>query len=210
MATSTSTRFFRRLHFESAIGLFIAMTITVSCLFAATRWALHQYFGGREILWREEVAQEKERNRALQEQRGARRRDALAEGRSGGMRLLSAGTLEQVSSGLLWTERDNGADISWKGAREHCGGLQLGSVSWQLPTAAELLSLYEPQASNVVTCGAAACRVSALFELTSQFVWTSENAGNNSAWYVSLEHGNQFADSIRLPSYYRALCVHRP
>lgn len=186
------------------------MTIAVICLFGATRWALHQYFGAREILWREEVAQEKARIRALQEQRGARRREALAEGLSGGMRLRSAGTLVQISSGLMWTERDNGSDISWNSARKHCGDLQLGSVRWQLPTAAELLSLYEPQASNVVTCGAAACRVSALFELTSQFVWTSENAGNNSAWYVSLEHGKQFADSIRLPSYYRALCVHRP
>jgi Protein of unknown function (DUF1566) len=43
------------------------------------------------------------------------------------------------STGLVWAGRDNGKDVSWKGAVKYCRDLRLAGYSdWRLATRAEL------------------------------------------------------------------------
>lgn len=194
----------------SAIGLIGKMIVVVACLLVATQGALNKYFQEREVRWRQEVAQESERIRALHAKQAEQGQKARAARVAGGMRLLGDGVLEQIQSGMLWTARDSGADLLWKAAIKYCEELPLDGGGWQLPTVSELLSLYDGNASETISCGDASCKVSTLFELSRQFTWSNEDAGSGLAWYVSLERGTQFAESIRVPSYYRALCVRPP
>jgi hypothetical protein len=183
------------------------MAVTVACLFAATRWMMNGHYRRLAEEQRQDVAREVSVRREHKEQQALQAQKIRDERVSGGMRLVSDGVLEQIQSGLLWTQRDNGAEILWDSAHEYCRGLPLGGGGWRLPTAAEMLSLYEPTADATSMCGSSACKVSALFELSRPLVWTSEAAGPKAAWYVSLEYGAQFADSVGLPSYSGALCV---
>lgn len=195
---------------DSAIWMLVGMIVGVACLLGATQWALNQYFQQREVHWRKEVALEQERIRAVHAKQAEQGQKARAARVSGGMRLLGDRVLEQIQTGLLWTAHDNGVDLSWNGAIEYCKDLELDGGGWQLPTASELLSLYNGKASETIPCGDTSCKVSALFQLSRQFAWSNESAGSGLAWYVSLEYGAQFAESIRVPSYYRALCVRPP
>jgi hypothetical protein len=49
------------------------------------------------------------------------------------------------STGLTWAGKDNGKDVSWKGAVSYCRDLRLGGqTDWRLPTLDELKSIYDP------------------------------------------------------------------
>lgn len=195
--------------FDSALTSTVAMVVAVTCLFTATDWVVSNYLD-RQQEQRHQDAQRlaaDTRMRVAQQEQQAR--DARAAGRSGDVWLVSDGVLEQAHSGLQWRQRDNGRDVSWQEARDYCGSLSVAGGGWQLPTASELQSLYDPNDSATASCGGSTCKVSALFELSSPYYWTNNEAGGDSAWYVSLEHGGQFADSVRVLSSYRALCVRR-
>lgn len=48
-------------------------------------------------------------------------------------------------TGLMWTSKDNGSDISWDSANQYCAQLSLGGYSgWRLPTTEELTGIYDP------------------------------------------------------------------
>lgn len=196
--------------FDSALWMFVVMAIVVACLLSLTESLLTEYFQHRDVRWQQEVAQEQERIRAVHAKQAERGQKARAEKVSGGMRLLDDRVLEQIQTGLLWTARDSGVDLSWDGAIKYCENLELDGGGWKLPTTSELLSLYNGKASETIPCGDTSCKISALFQLSRQFAWSNESAGSGLAWYVSLEYGAQFAESIRVPSYYRALCVRPP
>ena len=197
----------KRPSFDSPMYVGGAMILGVAFLLGVTKWGLNQYFAERDVRWRQEIVEEQARTRALhakQEEQGVQARAARV---SGGMRLLGDRVLEHIQTGLLWTAQDNGADLSWKGAIEYCRTLELDGGGWQLPTTSQLLSLYDRQMSEPIRCGDTTCKVSALFVLSRQYAWSNESAGEGLAWYVSLEYGAQYAESIRVPSYYHALCV---
>lgn len=196
--------------FDSTLTSTLAMVVAVTCLFSATDWVVSNYLDRREEQRHQEALHLAVATRTRHAEQGRQARAARAEGRSGDVWLVSEGVLEQVRSGLQWRQRDNGRDVSWQEAREYCDGLGVAGGAWQLPTASELLSLYDPTDSATASCGGSTCKVSALFELSSPYSWTNNEAGGESAWYVSLEHGRQFADSVRVLSSYRALCVRRP
>ncbi len=47
-------------------------------------------------------------------------------------------------TGLSWTSRDNGKDMSWKGAVNYCRKLKLGGyVDWRLASSFELQGIYD-------------------------------------------------------------------
>jgi hypothetical protein len=48
------------------------------------------------------------------------------------------------TTGLMWVGRDNGKDVSWKGAVKYCRKLRLAGFSdWRLANAAELGGIYD-------------------------------------------------------------------
>ena len=52
------------------------------------------------------------------------------------------------SAGLMWSGKDNGKDVSWKGAVKYCRDLRLaGYTDWRLATLAELKTIYVPNAN---------------------------------------------------------------
>ena len=52
------------------------------------------------------------------------------------------------STGLMWAGRDNGRDVSWKGAVIYCHNLRLAGYSdWRLATLAELGAIYDRNAN---------------------------------------------------------------
>mgnify|MGYP001268533497 CR=1 FL=1 len=62
---------------------------------------------------------------------------------------ISIGTFMDAQTGLMWTSEDNGSDISWAQASDYCKELRLGDYSdWQLPTAKQLQTLYDPSANG--------------------------------------------------------------
>jgi hypothetical protein len=59
----------------------------------------------------------------------------------GGKRALAdtAKTWTDPSTGLMWTKKDNGLDVSWNQATAYCSNLHLASFSdWRLPSIDEL------------------------------------------------------------------------
>jgi hypothetical protein len=51
------------------------------------------------------------------------------------------------STGLQWTNKDNGSDMNWTQAKEYCQNLQLaGHADWRLPTIDELVGIYDANA----------------------------------------------------------------
>lgn len=193
--------------FESPLVVIAAMVVVVAALFGATKLGLNQHFAAREAVWQQEIVDEKARIEAVQAHRQEQAETARAAGVSGGMKLISDKVLEQMETGLQWTAQDNGRDLSWQEAIDYCQSSKLEGGGWQLPTSSQLMSLYDRKMTNPIACGDTVCKVSALFVLSRQFAWTNESAGEYLAWYVSLEYGTQYAESIRVPSYYRALCV---
>ena len=54
------------------------------------------------------------------------------------------GTVQDTSSKLMWAARDNGSDINWKGAKKYCEDFSCGGYTdWRMPTAKELMTLYD-------------------------------------------------------------------
>lgn len=52
------------------------------------------------------------------------------------------------STGLTWAGKDNGKDVSWKGAVKYCGDLRLaGNSDWRLANTVELQGIYDKTAS---------------------------------------------------------------
>jgi len=60
----------------------------------------------------------------------------------------SRGFWTDPSTGLMWAGRDNGKDVSWKGAVKYCRNLRLAGYSdWRLATIAELGTIYDRNAN---------------------------------------------------------------
>jgi hypothetical protein len=54
-------------------------------------------------------------------------------------------TWTDPDTGLMWTKKDNGSDVSWNQASDYCSKLQLaGYKDWRLPTIEELQGIYDP------------------------------------------------------------------
>ena len=51
------------------------------------------------------------------------------------------------STGLMWTKKDNGRDINWRGAAKYCHELRLGGFSdWRLAAIEELEQIFDKSA----------------------------------------------------------------
>jgi len=121
------------------------------------------------------------------------------------------GVIEQVSSGLLWTQRDNGADISWESARRYCETLSLSGGGWRLPSSRDLQNLFmDAVGTKAVACGVGYCGVPSGFSFTSFQLWAAEADGSGKGSFLNFEQGLPGSAPAGYSYHSRALCVRNP
>ncbi len=102
---------------------------------------------------------------------------------------------------VIWAAQDNGSDLDWNQANAWCGSLGGG---WQLPSVAQLQSLYDDSKPWVDNVGKPATD---LIRLSRSAFWSAERDGSTEAWYVSLRQGQQRSTDLSYSTNERALCV---
>jgi hypothetical protein len=122
------------------------------------------------------------------------------------------------TSGLMWAAKDNGKDVSWKGALKYCRDLRLAGYSdWRLASVDELQGIYDgsgfmaPHPRNVILVLAGRAKGGLL--LTGSREWSSnrvlDDRGRNTgyAWEYDYPHGGPWKDPLGYNATLRALCV---
>ena len=103
----------------------------------------------------------------------------------------------------MWTMKDNGKDITWPDAEQHCKSLTLAGLSgWELPTIDELEKLYDRQSSNEY-------KIRKPLRLTTCCPWSSTKQGWGSAWSFNFGSGRRGVFPSNVSVGGRALCVRR-
>ena len=131
------------------------------------------------------------------------------------------GVWTDPSTGLMWARRDNGKDVSWKGAVKYCRNLRLAGYSdWRLATLLELEGIYDKNANAPGTAGRGkdssfTYHVKGNLFLTGD-EWSSKRRKddrghpNGYDWYYDFNEGRSDNDPSGFPyssSLMRALCV---
>lgn len=125
------------------------------------------------------------------------------------------------STALMWAGRDNGKDVSWKGAVKYCRDLRLAGYSdWRLATRGELGAIYDRNANAPGLAGSGkdssfTYHVKGNLFLTGD-EWSSERMNDDRghpsayAWYYDFNEGRSDREPSGWPyssSLKRALCV---
>ncbi len=106
------------------------------------------------------------------------------------------GTVTDTQTGLTWAGRDNGANLTWFGAKSYCEGYTGGGSSgWRMPTIDELAALWAGGGHR------------GMISLSTGFVWSSNTGGLDSAYYMEFEFGSRFTFPQSITSNIRALPV---
>jgi hypothetical protein len=130
------------------------------------------------------------------------------------------GVWTDPSTGLTWAGRDNGRDVSWKGAVKYCRNLGLAGYSdWRLATLAELRAIYDRNANAPGLAGPGKGSPDTWHVKGNLFLtgdeWSSEqridDRGHPSGyvWYFDFNEGlpNNEPTGWPYPNTRRALCV---
>lgn len=117
------------------------------------------------------------------------------------------GTVIDSSTGLEWTQADNGSEIYWNEAKQWCNGRGAG---WRLPTVEELQAIYDSSGTLSTPCGSKTCKVSPKFQFSGWWFWTSDLNGSSNVFTVILYDGNRYPNYGNKKAKYSALCVTRP
>jgi serine/threonine-protein kinase len=112
-------------------------------------------------------------------------------------------TWTDPATGLMWTQKDTGKDMTWDQAVEYCRELRLDRGAWRLPTLDELKAIHDVN-------GSSPWKVKGDLQITG-IEWSSTR---NSSWgaysfafWTKEPNSGQSVD--RLTYTNRALCVHR-
>ncbi len=125
------------------------------------------------------------------------------------------------STGLMWAAKDNGKDISWRGAMKYCRSLRLDGYSgWRLADMAELLSIYERDVEALGMAGNAKSREAFAWHVKGNLFLTGDEWGGRQVTgriplesyeqYFDFNEGRPNTDATGWPypsSGRRALCV---
>jgi hypothetical protein len=124
------------------------------------------------------------------------------------------GAVRDTKTSLEWSQKDNGADIDFKGAKSFCDELNLaGHDDWRLPTLEELKGIYDENVDSPPTYlyrgKPYPLRMDPSFALTAPGIWSStmryENRGV--AWSFFFSSGRELTTTPNQTNYQRALCV---
>ena len=123
------------------------------------------------------------------------------------------------ATGLMWAGKDNGKDVSWRGAIKYCRSLRLAGYSdWRLANMFELQPLYDSGVESPGTAGPGKGRADTwhvkggLFLTGNQWASNLRNDGRSSGYeyYFDFNEGRSNDDPVGWPYPYhfmRALCV---
>jgi hypothetical protein len=64
---------------------------------------------------------------------------------------VSGGTVLDGRTKLTWQQVPNASALAWSDAKNYCGGLTLGGLTWRLPTLKELATLVDVSAASPPT-----------------------------------------------------------
>ena len=124
------------------------------------------------------------------------------------------GTVRDTTTSLTWSQKDNGADVDFNGAKKFCEDLALaGHDDWRLPTLDELKGLYDEKVEAPPTYQYRGkpypLRMDPSFELTAPGIWSSSLRYENRpvAWSFFFSSGRQLSTAPNQTNYQRALCV---
>ena len=133
---------------------------------------------------------------------------------SGRFTAAADGTVRDGRTGLVWTQKDNGADVDQAGAGKYCEDLTLaGRDDWRLATIEELAALYDEDVASPPTYQYRGkpypLRIDPAFQLTAPGVWSSSMRyeGRGIGWTFFFSSGRQLASAGSASNYQRALCV---
>jgi hypothetical protein len=125
------------------------------------------------------------------------------------------------STGLMWAGKDNGKDVSWKGAVRYCRDLRLAGYSdWRLATRVDLGAIYDPNANVPGLAGSGKDNLFTYHVKGNLFLtgdeWSSERRYDDRGhpdgyeWYFNFNEGRSDNQPSGFPyphSPMRALCV---
>ena len=112
-----------------------------------------------------------------------------------------AGGYLQEDNGLVWTRSDNGADVDWYAADDHCRDLEVADwTDWRMPTIDELEGLHDRRSN-------ATYKLTPAIKLTGCCPWSQSRSSDSSAWNFSFRYRKRFSGSLNYSYELRALCV---
>jgi hypothetical protein len=126
------------------------------------------------------------------------------------------------ATGLMWTKKDFGSNLTWQQGMDYCQGLQLaGHSDWRLPTIDELESVYDTSV-NIPgeACGTKATwHVKGNLQLSGWELSSSQGNTSGEVWEFIFflrdhSHGVRYSNPLsnnsrNATSLNRALCVRR-
>ncbi|WP_263415230.1 Lcl C-terminal domain-containing protein [Terriglobus albidus] len=144
------------------------------------------------------------------------------QGKNSAEETLARGYWIDPATGLTWTAKDNGNDITWGNAVKYCQDLRLAGYSdWRLPTIEELEKIYDgsgftaPHSKGSTLALAGKAKGGLL--LTGAREWSNsrvlDDRGHRTgiAWQYDFAHGERWRlDPIGYRGSLRALCVRHP
>ena len=114
----------------------------------------------------------------------------------------AAKTWQDSDTGLIWTVKDNGEDVSFNEARSYCSRLDLdGFTDWRLPTLDELKAIYDKSQSKTY-------KAKGPIELEMPTIWSSSQNPVGDVWSLNFSYGGRsLSPTGGCGSAGRTLCV---
>lgn len=117
------------------------------------------------------------------------------------------GTVLDTRTNLMWAAKDNGSDVNWEDAKNHCENYRGGGYSdWRMPTQEELAGLYDRSKSYKATQQYYNVKLTEFIQLSACCPWASETRGSDAAHFYFI-NGNWIWTQQSGDNGFRALPV---